>query len=499
MYLELAAAGYLLGDFIYHRIKGPDIEPIPPQEFRIPLTEEGATVPLIYGRCRVRTPELAWCGTPEVEAGDITNGYPETSFVYKLDMFFKLGIGFDDGAGANTFRGAWNGEERFTFLGSAKETPAQIEIDSGSTFGADGVMGGFVEWYDGNAAQEHVDSGGSAATALGVEMLAAGVPAEEVSGFRGYISAFLHNSGGTHWYVGSSPSVAAYSFEVSSYPVTAYPAPWTQVGQDANPVDVIWDVCKSYFSKLGIPTTLLDFDSFTAAATTLHQESHGYSRCIDDVRSGSEIIQEILRQIDGVMYVDPDDGKVKIRLIRNDYDPADLLHITKDNCDDITNFAIGGWTGLPNAVRVSYTNRSDDYRNGSVVAKSSANAVGQDGVVRWKSKQFPGITHEALAYNVAWRELGWESRPQMKCTALLSRQQFRSLTPGQAVKVSWKGPDISNVIFRVARVSRGKVGNGKIVVDLIQSPEYVYRNSPPQPPGLDHPDVGEGIDIGFGG
>jgi hypothetical protein len=482
-----ASATFLIGDFVYHRwIKKPEIEKAKPQEIAIARTDDGAAIPIIIGRGRIRGPVLVWHSAPTSAAGSVGNGYPDGTFVYKMDMFLKLGIGMKDGDGEHQLHGMWAGEKKFSMAPAAANTAlAQAEI---STFGEEGTVGGQYQWYDGNSSQEHVNSGGTAVTALGMRMLT-DWPAAQIAGFRGYISVLLTNNVDA-WYIGSQPSVQQYSFEVSSYYTGSdYPASavYARIGPDSNPINALFDILRSYFGRLGMPLDVIDIDSFTAAAITLYQESHGYSRVIEDSRDGTEYIQEILEQIDAAMYFDWHTGKLKIKLVRNDYDVRDLPHLTRANAE-LEHFSMSGWSGLVNAFRLGFTDRERDYGDGSIVAKNSAQAVGQGGMVRWMQRTFPGVTNEDLAHRLAWRELHAVSRPMAKMRMLLDRS-LAGLNPGDAVRVTYTNPDLSEVVFRVASVDRGTLEDGKIAVDLIQDSFYVYRRLPPQPPGLVWPDA----------
>lgn len=490
-----AAGAYLLRDFIYHRwIKDPDVEKKVPQEVGIPRTDDGAPVSVFYGRVRVRSPVLAWCGVPESEPGDINNTYPTGTYCYQLDLFFVVGEGFD--GGTHQFHNLWVGDRKFSpgFSSLTAGTEGLAEVPA---FGEEPIVGGFIRWYNGNSSQEHVNSGGSAVTYLGTRMLTYW-PASSISGYRGVVSVFCSGSGANQWFIGSQPNVQQYSFEVSSYLTTGATIPATgiyaQVGQDANPINALYDIL---VGKLSIPVSLIDSTTFSAAAVTLYQEGHGYSRVLDEFKDGTEYVLEILRQIDAALYLDESSGTIKIKLVRNDYNVATIPHITKATAHDLVNFASGGWTGLPNAIRVTFPDRTRDYNDHSAVAQNPANAVGQDGIARWVHKDFPGVTTEALASRLAWRELAATSRPIMKCRAIVDRS-FVRVAPGDAVKVTWSSPDLSNVVFRVAAVDRGTLADGRIGLDLIQDYFYVYRQIPPQPGGLERPRLNPGMNLGFG-
>jgi hypothetical protein len=390
-------------------------------------------------------------------------------------MFFVIGIAMEDGNGTNTVHGMWSGETEFSSWGVLpRET--QITTDISGRGVEVGPIGSQAMWFDGRSTQD------IGLTIAGTLMVAAGSNIFHVPAYRGYISAVLYNNGPSQWYLGSSPSLAQYSFEVSSYHAT-HPqlATYARVGSDSNPINVIYDLLAAKLGKLGIPLSLIDITSFQAAQYTLHTETHGYSRAIEEFSDAGERIQEIEKQIDGVVRENTTTGLIEIKLVRNDYDPATIPHITRNNCDDIVDFAMGGRSNLVNKLRLIYTDRANDYQDGSVVDQNPANAVGQDGQVVEQVINMPGVCTEALAQKLVVREMAARSRSIMRCRALVDRS-FLRVNVGDAVKLTWTNPDIAGIVFRVANVDRGTLEDGKIALDLIQDYFYVYRGQAPRAP-----------------
>lgn len=505
MWIELGAAAYLIGRYIYHRITYE--APIEHKSFKVFSADDGEVIPLIYGRCRVDNVVPAWVSKPRFDSGGVLPA------VYQCNLFFVLGIPFADGSGTNRLHNVYQGDVRFNWRGfhGAPELPGTSTTQTGDGNFEDPLLvdyvnesgeflGPYVEFLNGNPAQILNDSPGDPTTYAAMYMMDTGtsdhlpsgqeIPREYIAGYRGYMSATLHAGdpdfdnavSGAQWRVGGQNTVPNYSFEVSSYAPGYYP--WgLQIGPDCNPVDVIYDILVAKFGKLGMDTsTFVDFDSFVAAAEKLVGESHGYSRALQEPKAAEEWIIEILKQIDAAMYEDPSTGKLKLKLIRNDYDPTTLVTINKFNCSKLENFAAGGWTGVINKLKLVYTNRDDMYREASVTVQNMANAVGQDGVVREQVIKMLGVTNQWLAYRIAERELQARSRPQIKCRVIVDRSLIR-LNQGDPVRVTWTDPDF-NLIFRVANVSHGVINDGKVALDLIQDYFYTYRGSYPSGGGL---------------
>lgn len=498
MWIQLIEAGILISDFVYHRwIEDHPHGARAEQDVQLPQSGEGATIPLLFGKCRVRAPVLAWTSAPVID----TSGFLGPPMLYTMSILFIAGIPMNDGNGVCALADAFIGETRVHSVATTFSIP---------TDGGAGLVNGAIDFKDGNPTQHFypVSGGAEAADYMLNEPSPNGIAGTLIPAWRGYATVFFGGIGGyggpsspNHFVIGASPSVPAISFEISSYPTltdaAAYPSAiaFRKIGDDANPIDVLYDIVVAKIGKLGLDASYINRDQWALVAYTLWVEGHGYSRAFEQFTSASEMIQSILAQIDATMYEDPSTGMLNIKLIRNDYDPTTIPVIDKTNCKELQDLAIGGLTGLPNKIRISFTNRASDYREGSALASNQANAVGQDGIVREQVVAMPGVTTQALADQMAERELAARSRPLIKCSAIVDRSFFR-VVPGDVVKINWTAPDISGLVFRVAAVDRGTLADGRIKLDLIQDVFYVWRNQPPVMVELGGHDAGGGL--GFG-
>jgi hypothetical protein len=287
-----------------------------------------------------------------------------------------------------------------------------------------------------------------------------------------------------HWSIGPTQAMAAHSFEASSYASSSsYPARGTdaQIGLDMNPVNILWDILTAKLGKLGIPASYLDMASFSAAGTTLKGESFGLSFVFEDSMSADEMIQEVLRHIDGAIDEDTATGKLVLTLVRP-VDPATIPHITRDNCDKLSNFVMSGYTGLQSSLRLHWTDRSRDYNDNTVIIPNQGNAVNQAETEELEM-EMRGVHELALAAQVADREAQATLRPIIKCSVLVGREFLRKKR-GDAVKLTWSNPDLSGVVMRIADVDRGTIDDGKIRLDLISDYFYSARGQT-QVPAVD--------------
>lgn len=472
----------------------------PEGEVAIPRTEEGAGVPLIFGRCRIREPLLVAVTDPNVDWAFVSGSHSEGDPVdYCMDMLFILGIPFE--RSTNTMHTIYVGDQPLVtpfgnvaleqLTGRGQASPVTIADDrSGLTFerpalvqhlfdNQQGKIGGRVEFLNGNELQELADNTFPydpktfAAHRLTVEAFAsaptAAASAGEIPGLRGYLSCFLFDfpSDFNHqWFVGRSPQVGAYSFDVSSFPIYGI-AP--RIGFDANPSDVIYSLLTGTLGKLGLDVSQIDIGSFTEAAYILWTENHGYSRVFEAGMSGREMIEDVLRQIGGILYEDPATGLIVLKLIRALDSLAGVREINVSNCETLENFrsvTAGNAANLPNMIRVKYTDRSNGFREDSAQTNNLAGSAGQSAESIPLTIEFKGCCERTLAEQLASRELDIRSRPLKTCTAVVDRT-FWDVPPGGVVRLTWAPLGISMLMRVVGRNVMGPKSNS-IRLDLVQ-------------------------------
>lgn len=508
------AIAYLVGRYAWHKIFDPENKTVRPRtEVVVPRTEEGEPIPLIYGRCRVRAPVLAWIGTPHVQTGqdffdtggDITP--VDNSNWWTCSMFFTIGIPFLDGD--NHIHSMWTGERKFVKYTDNGVITNGVELSEltgeggfedstrpcwmgTSYFDTEGCEQGNVEFLNGNSSQVLFDPSTDSPTTVagrymtvntgnGPTQLQGNIPRAYVPAYRGYLSACLYRKVGNsiHWLIGNQPSVAQHSFEVSSYhPLAIFHdeqgATAPRIGQEENPVTVIFDILTRW---LGIPVADIDGPNFYLCSVKLYEENNGYSRAVEKDSRADEILGEILQQIDAVLFQDTADGKIKLKLLRNDYDPRTIPIISRTNGCRFEPTGIG-WADTPNKVRIVFPNRLKNYQDDSVEAQNLANLIANGMKANEVVIHMPGVCTSELAATIAARELGHLSQPLIAGTAYVDRTKYRA-NPGDAFKVVWTNPDISGIVFRVVNVDRGTREDGTIKLDLIQDSYFVWRSRIP--------------------
>lgn len=522
---DAAIGGLMVADYVYHRWFDDRPKPQPAKEIQLPRADAGAPYAMLFGRCRVKTPVIAWTDKPLFEALP-ESGSP--TYHYFLSMLLVLGIPFEDGA--QQLLAMYAGDQKLadtnsllpTLKGDGTDYPstiAQVQLGIiGPTTAWPPSAFGSVEFLNGNSSQQLVQNVSpyaaysyaglhmTNATSPGanIEALYGTIDPHDVPGYRGFLSVFLYNhvpSGSdelNHWCIGDQASVAQYSYEIKTLPATflgpanhvpLHDGDITRETGDCNPMDALYRILTGIRGMLGLDPGLVEVTTLQTAATTLYNEGNGYSRPFEGGATAGEMIRDIMAQVDGTIFVRPSTGKLEVKLIRNDYDVSSLDRIDPSNCESLQSFAAGGWTGVPTAVLLGFPDRAKDYTDGLSTTPIDANADADNGEQLKIQLRMEGVCEQANADRISSREAAARARPLMKCRAVVSRAFYQKV-PGDCVKLSWPEWGITDVVFRIAAINRGTLESGKITLDLLQDYYFVWRASSPLPPVVGKPPVG---------
>jgi len=274
-------------------------------------------------------------------------------------------------------------------------------------------------------------------------------------------------------YVGNSTSIKPVAWEIRRIPnglsLTTARAELNS-GNDANPMNIIYEILTDTTFGLGIPAADIDTTSFNNAAITLADENNGMSLTQDSPKQAYELLNLIQEQIDGVLYYDFAEEKYKINLIREDYNPATIQEINESNSKLLT-FDRGAWEETTNIIQASYTSRSKDYVDTSAVAQDSANIRIQNNVTVSANRTYPGCKDDDLAGVLAWRDLRTLSYPLVKATVKVD-QQFWDVKPGTPLALTSTALGITRLPMRVIRIDYGDPTDNEIKLNLIQDVFY---------------------------
>ena len=436
-------------------------------DLRFPQAKEGMPGALALGTVRVRGPNTIWYGDFEavpikkkVKTGLFSSKKVIVGHEYYLGFDMALALG-----PATKIRKLW-WDKDVIWEGSVTASGTAININLPNLFGGKEKGGGFwgtLRCYMGTFAQSvntYLEG------AIGDPL---GVPA-----YNGWVRIVFEKV-----CIGESPQLRALSVELQNLTNGAGLAnPY--IGDDLNPAELLYQLLTLQWGGMDVSASELDLDSFIAAGATLYTEGNGMSLLITSATQGKQVIGEVLRQIDGTLYQDPETGKLVLKLIRDDYDIESLPVLDESNIMAVRSFSSTLWENTINQLRVSYTNRENNYEQGMAMAKDMAN-INAQGRLKSSVASYPGVTNAELANVLAHRDLAQLCVPLFKVTLELNRMPA-DLRPGDAFLWAWDEYQIDQVVMRVQKFNMGELLNGKLVVEALQD-QFAIGNTVISSPG----------------
>lgn len=223
------------------------------------------------------------------------------------------------------------------------------------------------------------------------------------------------------------------------------------VGVDMNPAHIIRECLTDPDWGMGYDEADID-DSFMAAADTLYTEGMGMSLLWDRQIPIEDFIKEVLKHIDGTVFVSRTTGKFILKLIRNDYDENDLLVLDESNIEKVENYSERRFDEMVNSVTVKYTDAAT-WNDASVEIQDVAQVHMQNAVIN-TTVTYTGFTYAAIASKAGARDLKTLSTPLATAT-LYANVDAQVLNIGDVFKFNWPDYQVQDLIMRVTAISFG--------------------------------------------
>jgi len=242
---------------------------------------------------------------------------------------------------------------------------------------------------------------------------------------------------------------------------TSYAATW-----DMNFAHIIREILTDTIWGMGYATADINDTSFTAAADTLYNEALGGSILWDAQSTYEELLQAILRHIDGVLYVDRITGQWTLKLLRDDYDIDDLLVLDYDNVGSVQNAIRKSTAELCNVVTVKYK-RAPLGDTASATFHDYGLMQEQGGWVS-ETVEFPFLTNAHSANLVAQRALKAKSTPVQTCTLENCSREAADLNWGDAFVLNWPVLGINMQVMRVLSIKLGNGTSSSVTIECVE-------------------------------
>lgn len=462
----------VVGELLRPKQKPPNAKASGLDDFDIPTAEEGRSIPILCGKVKVNGPNVTAYGdlesvalTKKVKTGLFSSKRQTYAHKYYLGMQMVVAHGddsfqlheihFGDSMPRHTRTDEGNGCIRFDF-------------NDNDFYGGDekeGGVTGTLRFYTGTDTQP-------------ANAYLASLTGESAPAYRGLAHAMLEKM-----YLGTSQYIKTVSFIVGRYPNTlTVTGGKHKIGDDANPICFIYELLTNPVWGVGLQGSDIDQVKFRAVAETIFEEGYGVSLMYSGSSSAKDIIADILRHIDGIMFSDPETGLVSIRLARKDYDADDIPVYGPDDFLDGINFARPSWLDTKNVVKSSYIDRNALYTTAVVAQQDLANITQRGGEVAVEELDFTGFSSYAPCALATARALKTLAYPLARMTGDLDRRAWKT-KPGDVFRLNWPELGIENVVFRINTVRYGGLDKNTIgleaVEDIFSISDVAYVQPPP--------------------
>lgn len=219
----------------------------------------------------------------------------------------------------------------------------------------------------------------------------------------------------------------------------------------------------------------LDLASFKECADKLYKEKFGLCFRYNRQDGLDTFIQQVLDHIGATQYVDLETGKIKMKLIRDDYKLDDLPLFNYDNgilaiqdddssaSDNVANYIMVKWHNP-----VTNTEKTAHAKN--------IGAIQAVGLIS-NTIEYKAIPTFELATRVAQRQLESGIAGLKRFTILFDRRGER-LTPAACFRISLPDRDVKDMVMRVGSITEREEGIIEVVAiqDVFGLADTVYSS-----------------------
>jgi hypothetical protein len=467
----------VVGELLRPKQNPPNAKASSIDDFQIPTAEEDRHIPVFVGKCLITGANVTTYGDlrkvpikKKVKTGLFSSKMQTIGHKYYLGMQMMLAHGRPD---------IYCHEIRF----GDKMPLAHNRVDEGNGvtaffffdpqfFGGDeseGGVSGTLRFYAGTDTQP-------ANSYFGTKLInIAPLPTPPYPNMCGAVLEGM--------YLGTTPYLKPVAYVLSSYPnQLGLTSNRHKIADDANPICFIYEILTDTTWGLAVSPGLIDIPSFVSAGNTVAAEGYGISMILNGAATAQDIINDILRHIDGVTYTDPTTGLITMKLARQDYVVDDLPIYDPSYFIQGIQFSRASWSQTRNTIRATWVNRAENYTTVPHSAQDLSNIQQRGGEIAMEDIDFTGFSTFAAVDLATARALKTLSYPLAKIDGVLDRRAY-ALRPGSVFKLRWPERGIEALVMRVTKVEYGSTSVNTIsitaVEDIFSITESAYSQPPP--------------------
>lgn len=429
-------------------------------EFNFPTASENRAIPVVFGTKKLAAPNCLWYGdlvskqvTRRVRTGLLSKEDMPIGFEYYVGM--QLGLCVD---GVDELLQVWAGEDK-VWSGHALPN-SEFSVNATWKEGdQDSGLKGVFAFHSGDKVPDAY---------MGTQV--ARNPAFK---HMTYLVFKGPSAGSGLGYVGVSPNLRALAFVVRRMPkVLRYGVSQSDfdslsaVGAyDANPAFVALELMGHPGWAAGLPAQRIDVPGIVTAARRLKEEGNGVSLAWDNPRGTNDILLEVAKQCNAVVYTDLRTGLVKFDLLRED--DVSVFDFTEDNIVRLESFEISAGTSATNAIRLPFVDIEGDFAERAAVCQDLG-GIESAGRIIPATVQYGGVSNGPLALKLASRDMRISASELAKSTFTAVLPKGVYLHPGDLTTMTWPKQGIDRLPVRVLRIDYSEGGRGQVTLDVMQ-------------------------------
>lgn len=326
---------------------------------------------------------------------------------------------------------------------AGKVSTGRISVNQPNILGGDQAEGGIagdIDVLNGNPSQAYNDYLSQFYASL--------------TTFRGAFTLVLRKM-----YVGANN----YYLKNWKFKISRHTCPWrsdlAKLPNGMNPVHILYCM---WVEDMQRSENFLDLDNFAAVAQQLKAENFGLNFFWNREGTFEDFSTIVKRHIAAEIRNNPINNKMQLKLIRKDYNPPAVMHLTEDDILDFNELKNPAVSDRTNSVTVTYRNVDNDSAEAITV-----HSLQLDGYEINTSVDLSGISDGALAQSCASRELLTLSRPLRSATITVTRIA-EGVRPADVIAITYPLYRLKGVLMRVTEVTLSPLEDCTVQLSLIE-------------------------------
>lgn len=455
--IVIALVMAIVGELLRPKQKFNNPEPSAIGDFSFPTADASRVIPVFFGTCKMQGPNTVWFGDlsivaikKKVKTGWFSSSKIILGFKYSLGVQFVFSYGEIDEFIALLADDKPLNVSNKTFTGDV----CSFNINSPKILSTDEPNSGVVgpaTLYKGTFEQP-------VNAYLGAQWADA-----DMSAFRPLCHLVFEKV-----YLGNTETPPPITLIAKRCPNSlGMTGGMHDVDGDANIACAVYEVMTDRLWGMKIPLDKIDTDSLIECGETLYAEGLGVSMLIQTAMLGKDLMAEMLRHADAVVYADPVTGLYTMKLAREDYDIDDLMEFNNSNIKpDTFEFSRVSWEMTKNTIIVQYTDR-ETFDTKPVQYQDSANIDVRGGMIDSEEINFLGFSKANQALRAAARACKIKSSPLVRAEFSTDRTGYQ-LRPGSCFKLVKPDRGIASLIMRVISISYGTLDDPAVKITAME-------------------------------